>query len=158
MNAIQALSQLSYIPKCATARIIRNPQPKCQALNQDHNMNIAALILSIIGAGLSLFQPVVTIPVVNVGINLFSFLSCPGLDFGDRLFGFFVLITAVAGVLCGVNVLMGKNTEASAGGLVICSIIWVVLFLLSLLFAPVTHWVYIFWALCYFAAAACASQ
>ena len=119
-------------------------------------MNIAAFVLALTGALLSLFQPVITIPLVNVSINLFGYLSYPGLDFLDRVFGFFVLVIAIIGAICGLNALKRKNLDGSSAGLILCGIIWVLLFFFSL-FSVITHWVYLLWALFYFAAAVCAS-
>ena len=119
-------------------------------------MNIAAFVLALTGALLSLFQPVITIPLVNVSINLFGYLSYPGLDFLDRVFGFFVLVIAIIGAICGLNALKRKNLDGSSAGLILYGIIWVLLFFFSL-FSVITHWVYLLWALFYFAAAVCAS-
>lgn len=121
-------------------------------------MNIAAFVLALLGALLSLFQPVVTIPVMNVGINLLNLLSYPNVGWGDKIFVLFVVIIAAVAVTCGVNALRRKDSEACAGGLALCGIIWVILFLWSLLFSPITHWVYLLWALCYFIAAGCAGN
>lgn len=121
-------------------------------------MNVAAFVLALLGALLSLFQPIITIPIMNVSINLLSLLSYPGADWGDKIFVLFVVIIAVVAVTCGVNALRRNDSEACAGGLALCGIIWVVLFLWSLLFSPMTHWVYLLWALCYFIAAGCAGN
>lgn len=121
-------------------------------------MNIAAFVLALLGAGLSLFQPIITIPMMNVGINLLNLLSYPGVGWGEKIFVLFVVIIAVVGVICGINALRRNDSEACAGSLALCGIIWVVLFLWSLLFSPMTHWVYLLWALCYFIAAGCAGN
>ena len=122
-------------------------------------MNIAALILAIIGAGLSLFQPVVSIPGF-MSISYFSLLSAPFAE--ARLYGLFDLLVAIAAITCGVFTFMrkqgktftirfGDNTfhiTACIIGLAVC----VILCLLSSLSVGM----FLLWALLYLASAVCA--
>ena len=123
-------------------------------------MNIVALILSIIGAGLSLFQPVMSYGFIR--INVFDLLFYPDSHGEARLYGVYVLIIAIAAVTCGVFVFrreqgktftirLGENTfhiTACIIGLAVC----VILCLLSSLSVGM----FLLWGLLYLASAVCA--
>ena len=127
-------------------------------------MNVAALILALIGAGLSLFQPV--IPYMN--IRVLNLLSSGNSDLSS--IGIIVLIIACVAVISGIAAVQRKNKTACAAWLAVCGS---VLLLSAALFsgnspqlrnlpfnfgnAAMSVWMktVFIWALCYLGAAVC---
>ena len=77
-------------------------------------MNIAALILALVGAGLSMFQPV--IPYMNISVS--DLLSSGNSDLSA--IGTVVLIIACVAVISGIAAVMRKNKTACSAWLVVC--------------------------------------
>ena len=127
-------------------------------------MNIAALILVLIGAGLSLFQPV--IPYMNLSVS--DFFSSGNSDLSS--IGVFVSVIACVAVISGISAVNRKNKSACAAWLAICGS---VLLLSAALFSDnspqlrnlpfnfsgmaMSVWMktVFIWALCYIGAAVC---
>ena len=133
-------------------------------------MHVAALLLALAGAGLSLLQPV--IPLMN--------LSCWDLISSSNIFtinapqeirtaAYVVLVIAVVAVICGIFSAMRQAKSNCVAGLTICGL---VLLASVLMFAEgqnpnqpfnvrgmaMSVWMktVLVWALCYLAAAVCA--
>lgn len=107
-------------------------------------MNIAALILSIIGAGLSLFCP--ALPMVNF---IFFWIS--------------VLLVAIVAVTCGVFVFMRKQGKIftirlgeNTFHITVCIIGLAVCVILYLLASLISVGMFLLWGLLYLASAVCA--
>ena len=128
-------------------------------------MNIAAFILALFGAGLSLFQPVVPV----IGLSCADLLSAPNPDLNSV--GVRVLIIAVVAVTCGVCAMLRKGKNYCAIGLSICAAVYILSFFMmkspviaekNLPFDPeklaLSLWMKtaFVWACCYIAAAVCA--
>ena len=127
-------------------------------------MNIAALILALIGAGLSLFQPV--IPYMNISVS--DLLSSGNSDLSS--IGIGVLLIACCAVVCGIGAVMRKDKTLCAAGFAVCG---GVLLLSAALFSDnpsqmrnlpfsfrgmaMSVWMktVFIWALCYLGAAVC---
>ena len=128
-------------------------------------MNVIALILALIGAGLSMFQPV--IPYMNISVS--DLLSSGNSDLSS--IGAVVLLIAVAAVICGAGAVLRKDKTFCAGGLALCG---GVLLLSAAMFSEnpsqmrnlpfsfrgmaMSIWMetVFIWALCYIGAAVCA--
>ncbi|MBR1658509.1 MAG: tetratricopeptide repeat protein [Synergistaceae bacterium] len=128
-------------------------------------MNVAAFILAIAGAGLSLFQPVVPV----MGLSFSDFLSAPNSDL--KTAAIIVLVIAVIAAICGFCALMRKGIPNCVAGLAICGVLY--LFSVTLFMnqpantrnlpfdtarIAMSVWTktFLVWALCYIAAAVCA--
>ena len=77
-------------------------------------MNIAALILALIGAGLSLFQPIIR----YMNLNVSDFMSSGDSDLSYIGAGF--MLIAYCAVACGIAAVMKKNKNFCAAGLAVC--------------------------------------
>ena len=160
LNAIQALSQLSYIPVFATKGILR-----INFIFVKHSHNSIALIPALISAGLSMFQPV--IPYMNISVS--EPLSSGNSDLSS--IGVGVLLIAVVAVICGAGAVLRKDKTFCAGGLVVCGgvlLLSAAMFLgnpsqvrnlpFSFMGMAMSKWMetVFVWALCYIGAAVCA--
>ena len=128
-------------------------------------MNILAFILAITGAGLSLFQPIISD--VFMELRVFDFLSAPSSDL--KTAACVVLIIAVIAAICGVCALIRKG-QGCAFGLFVCGALYLIS--ASLFTGPsnrneftsamsgmaMSVWMktVLVWALCYIGAGICA--
>ncbi len=107
-------------------------------------MNVLALLLALVGAGLSIFQP---------NMRLYGWSYFDGLSGSvPSLFvsGVFVLIMAVAAVVCGYIAFTRKNEGKNhIAGLFICGGLCIL--------GCIEREQFFLWALCYFAAGLCAA-
>lgn len=106
-------------------------------------MNVAALIIALIGAGLNLFQPVITMPVPELGlgasmfdialflINLISARALRDIGFVITLLivVFLASIPATA-VKNGIYALQRRHDKDAVGGLSLCAAVYVIVALI----------------------------
>ena len=106
-------------------------------------MNVAALIIAIIGAGLNLFQPIITMPVPGLGlgasmfdialffINLISARALRDIGFIITLliFVFLASIPATA-VKNGIYALQRRHDKDAVLGLSLCAAVYVIVALI----------------------------
>ena len=135
-------------------------------------MNVAALLLALAGAGLSLFQPV--IPFMNLSVmdllsssNIFAVNAPQEL----RTVAYVVLAIAAVAVICGIFAAMRQAKGNCVAGLAICGLILLASYLMFMEGQNPNHnpplnirgmaesvWMktVLVWALCYLGAALCA--
>ena len=128
-------------------------------------MNIAAFILALIGAGLSLFQPVIPI----MGLSFSDML----MSSNSEIFASACVVLAIAAValVCGVCTLMRKGKVYCISGLSVCAALCIISFFSMKSSVPQMQnmpfdaesiaksmWMktVFVWACCYIAAAVCA--
>lgn len=85
-------------------------------------MNIVAFILALAGAGLSLFQPIISGPFMELRVSDFFSASSSELTTA----AYFVLVVAVIAVACGIGALTRKGKELCVTVLIICGFLYLI--------------------------------